>query len=1573
MSQSSRAPTVSHIQEITLSTLNPDLVIAHAEKSRATTLSEDERKIIRETFSTNIMLSSLTGLHNQFINIEKNLCLLSGLTQSQVNQVHRLIETRREYKKKHATGQIEINDMKLILATERELLPLSRTVEWWTNNQDLLKQLDIWENLATKIAAENKSAGLTEEEIRQKLHKLTDHKNEWVISQQYSGAPDEMLNDFYTNSLCKMEKLLKETIDDNTNNSRKWPKEIKNYLLHLVGQINLVKKSVVYSMYFRLAAAELSQDMENDDSMHYIADALQNDCQIDILKKARRPAPRRGLNPEMTAEFIKIIRQHCELHTDEKNLQQRINQSSFQNIPQRFRKYLKDDAAAKQLQNYACILFASNVIPSLLEQAYKETDLAKKILEDDAVDNPASLILKLHSALGKCQIQTRSINNNNVLHKAANDITGELKASVDSFIAQLTIQVDIQTSKKMARLIDEIFSTKAFEYETILTINEQLSNVNKYYEIFLQQSYHPRTDIILAIANKIKNIISSNQDITPTHITNIIKLLKQLNPDKENNDLLLLKNSLAKATGSTQKIYEENESGFLHLLVNLLETPVLTTKLMPTALERHRHINSIYGESWDTRFEVTPDADSNAAQTQNTCSYISNVLLRITPISPFIDLSNFNKNKIWADLSEMEGGIPDSPHSQSIKSIHIQPLKKQLDAAMTVKLNDLFQLKQHLYSQTQSCIDTQKLKALLTKINVFFVNDADKKILIDAIQKACESIIKQYCLMIIAKDMPLNVTHLNEVNEILGVDCIKRLCKDGELLRTIASYIQTSDGTKNNLAYLFKHIAPASEANPYARQLEQYARKRLDYIVSSRQVTMNDYFFFEHYSSFKSVASYLADVRAKHQPNLQKTIDAKDTPWNVNTACFIELLGNENQIFAYRLKRILELLSLVNTNPVDDNTSRLLFNEFEATIFSHTMSDGYPINKKILIDGKQTIDQLIMTITNDCVWSLLTEDIIQLTGSFEQLQSLHTNHTMRMLDKLVSCESTWLGKQLNPPTNPNVNSEFPSFSPSTIINRIFLERFYGAENLKKIITKMDTLLSDLLVPPKEGAAGQLTKDEYKQKLAIVDCIKPLATIYLNCGANPQNIEYVKKIEAIEKKIKLQYQLNTVLKQHSELLSANDRHIELHNLILAIIQAITKIEDKNILSETTINDYLSFIDKEILMPIIKIIVDDPNELSFKTLFMLANLPLYFSSERVKLLLLNANQLDISANPHWLMLINHLDESDTIEFLDENRTKPGFEATNQLSFTNTLAFAKHLLTINRRIRTLIQKLLLHDAEIIIPVPNPFKLDYVLSQVIVKNKQLISLWEICAEKLIKENLDHHVKSEYLEFIVNMMNKISAAIFDRARNNPSLLDDFNKSLLFLNNVRASLKELDAERDKSYYIRNNIALWSPTAELEKTLYPLLPIIDKTLVLRLMNKTETYLCHLFSKTKLNTFKDHCNNVAIQNHPPLAASAIKQLFGMKRDKDAVKIVDLIPLYIQMTKMINDQLPCSQINSLIDTTLKSYNDLPESNRSRHQLNFLKELKALCDQQSQQNNSLQVKKGLLKNVPAIHRFGF
>lgn len=1571
MSQSTLAPKVSRIQEIELSTLNPDLIIAYAEKSRATSLTEAERKAIRDAFTTNIMLSSLTGLHNQFINIEKNLCLLAGLTQPQVNQVHRLVAARREYKKRHTMGQIEIKDMKLILATERELLPLSRTVEWWTNNQDLLKQLEIWENLATKIVAENKRAGETEEEIRQKLHKLTDHKNEWILSQQFSGAPDEMLEDFYSNSLCKMESLLKEAIEDNTNNSRKWPNEIKNYLRHLLNQLIQAKKSVLYSMYFRLAAAELSQDMENDDLMHYIADILHVDCQIDILKKDRRPSPRRGLTSEMTGKFIKLIKTHCEMNPDEKILQNRINQSHFQNIPMRFKKYLKDDTTAKELQHYPCVLFASNVIPSLLEKAYKETDLPKNILEGDAVENPASVIIKMHSALRKCQEQRQSIKNNPVLQKSASDITSELQASVDSFISQLTIQVDIQVSKKMTKLIDEIFSTKALEQETILITIEQLNNANQYYEIFLQQSYHARTDIILAIANKIKSIVSSNQDITPTHITNIIKLLKHLNPEKENSDLLLLKNSLAKATTSTQKLYEENECGFVHLLVNLIETPTLTTKSMPNAIERHRHINQTYGEPWDNRFDIVEESDSNAIQTEHTCSYISNVLLKITPISPFIDLSNFNKNKIWADLAEMEGTIPDTPHSQKIKNMHIQVLKRQLDAAMTVKLNDFFQLKQYLYSPTLNCIDTQKLSSLIRRINHFFVYDTDKKVLIDAIHKACESIIKQYCLMIIGKDLPLNISHLNEVNQILGVDCIKQLSKDGELLRTLSTYIQTSDGTKNNLSYLFKHIAPASENNPYARQLEQYAKKRLDYIISSRQVSMNDYYFFEHYSSYKSVGNYLNEMRTKQQPALEKISLDKEAPWNANMANFIELLGSEKQILGYRQKRLFELLALIKVNSVDENTSKLLFSEFEATIFPHTLAHGLPIDTTTPIDNKLTIEQLLNNIINESPWSLLLVEVIHLAGTEEQKQLLHTTHTLHLLDKLENCTATWLDKQINPPIVKPISTEFPTLLTPPQSSRTSLTKFYGSDSIKKIILRMETLLTDLATPPKDQTTGQLSKDEYKHKLAIIDCIRPFTIIYENFGANAQHTEYIKQLGEIEKKIKLQYQLHTVLKQQSELLSSSDNHIELHNLILAIIQAIVKIEDKNILSENTINDYIGFIDKEILTPIINIINKEPGTLSFKTLFTLANLPLYFTSERVKLLLLNANQTDIHSNPHWLSLINHLDEHDTIESLDENRKKPGFEATNQLSFTNTLTFAKHLLTINRTIRTLIQKSLLSEAEITIPTPQSFKLDYILSQTVVKNRQLIHLWEACAEKLTKDKLDHHVKAEYLEFIVDMMNKIAAAIFDRARSNASLLEDFSKSISMIHQIKTSLKTLDTERDKSFYIRNNIALWSPTAELEKTLYPLIPTFDKVTVLRMMHKTENYLTHLIQKSKLDAFKDHCNNVAIQNHPALAASAIKQLFGIKRDKDAARITEIIPLYIQMTKMINDQLPASQISNYLDTAITTYSQLPDSARSKHHLIFLKELKNLTQHQSVSEETQAVKKPSQRKLPSMRRF--
>lgn len=1147
------------------------------------------------------------------------------------------------------------------------------------------------------------------------------------------------------------------------------------------------------------------------------------------------------------------------------------------------------------------------------------------ILNGSAMAKKNSLLNKILYALSNNAAELKKINKTLPIWKAVNELNQELRSDVDSYFRELCAELEIKVTRQMNALIDMVFANKPFSQEAAIEILDQLENTNHFYKINLNVNYTYRTDIILAMAQKLKNIITSNQDITPSHITNIIKLIKHMHPEKSDAGLLSIKSALAKVTTSTQRLYEANEADFMHLLVNLIETPLLSRERLPEALNRHHYIISAYEQKWDTRFNTTSTLDTDQQHILNLCSYISNVSLNIAAISPYTDLSNFDNNPICATLLEMEARLKNIPKISIEKNVDIISLKIAYESEIAKHLNDLFQIKSYLHSPALNCIDLEKLKTLIARINKFFIADSNKKIMLEAVSSAVESLVKKYCLHIMENNLSPDITYIDQLDLIIGEDSIKRVSKDADILKTLGSYIETNDGTQNNLAYLFKHIVPAAENNPYTNKLERYAKKRLEYILLSRQATIDDYYFFDHYANFPTISSYIQDVKAQLKKTLESALTA-EKPWNPQTASLIELFADRQSVSAYRTKRILELLQSAEKSS-DTPKSHQLFKEFHSTVFKKISFNGRIIDDKFKIDGKQTLESYLNQLINTTPWSFLLEKIIESAGSKEQLRHLHFIACMRIIETKHNCGDEWPGKTLAFFNDPDYQSEAKDF----------LIAFFGEAYISKLTEKIETLLSALSVTNIALTDGTLSEEQYKQNLALIACAKPLAIIYSTFGKNEVIKAHIANLNEIENKLILHRQLNNTLKSHTSLLKVSANNDELHNLILSIVQAIIKIEDKNILSGKTINDYLHFIDKEIISRITEILEKRGSQLNYETLFTLANLPAYFSSERIKMLLVSANKDEIPNNPHWLTLINHLDDKNIIQHFAENKDKPDYLQTQQADFQKALAFATHLINIHYQTNFLIKQSLLHEAGMINQSTYPFTIPSILDQKEIKDKQLLKLWLACANKLTLENLDHHVKPSYIHFLVRIITKISSSIFERARKNPDLLDEHLKQLPLIFAIRKTMKNLDMECEKSYYASCNSALWLPNSELEKNIQPLFSTIDRATALNMQFMIEKYAANIISKSKLAEFKKYCNDPAFQHVDPPAQSVVKNLFGLKKDKDAAKITGLIDSYIRLASVIDNNASLTKLTPYLDQQISNVKTSPDALKSTSYQSF------------------------------------
>jgi|SRR5579885_2876972 hypothetical protein len=1534
------------IHEPVISALDAEHVITFAEERQRKPLSESEKTEIKNEFAANKALIELADLHNRFIDIKNNFNLLMGLNDRQSEEIQRLISNVREFKALRRKGDITIQDLKNIVADEHELIPLNQTIEWWTVNSGTLKKLEFWEDIAEMIKNDCTRNQDSDSDLKNKLHNLSDIKNEWISQQIFCGCSSSRLLDFYTSFICKMEGWLVESLTVNDYRHKKRPAAITDYIKHILYEVRELKKVALLSMHSRLVCAEYYQDIKADDLLTYTCDQLFEKCNINLLHNGVRPKPRRSLTPQLITEYVKTISDYCKDNPAEKNLLQNLDRLRMQTLPDTWRQTAEDGNSLKKLLQYPVIVFAGHAIPSLIMEAYKESNLASILLNSDWLNDKGFVLNKLKSLWKRARLEQQKIPGKatDPLHNALTKIFAEQDKIYKSLLDQLSLKITIEIQNQINLLNDSIFSNKNIDHEIILTTLKQIKNAGCYARKFMDLNYCSYTDIILALANKIKIRVATNQDITPYHINNIISVIKLICPEKRNEEFAPLKAALAKLPESAQKINENNESGFLHLLVNIIESSMLSRERLQTALYRHHHIAAIYGETWDDEFDNPGKIADDQKYMLTISGYIKNVLLRIIEISPYIDFTNFDKNEMCALLDDLENDMAGKTSSSSLDKQLIPEIRTRLQRAIRFKLNDLFLLKSYLYSSNSQLINIEKLKSLLNRIENFFTDIESKKTLLELISTAVQSLVKNYCLNVIESNSRFDISYINELNAVAGEDILQGIHDDRDLKKTLVTYISTYDGTQNNLSWLLTHLLPAAETEKTGDLLLNYAKKRLDFIKFSRSASPDDYHFFAAYSGIPAIAELIDDTRGALRNFLLSSMNNAVSPWSLDTAILAELFCDDAAIFQYRLKRVIELANRADPR-LDNLTMKAQFREFLSTINPHKSIHGRIIDPAIKAAGDQTLLHYLDNVIATQPWTILLEMIVAKCGTDNQLQRLHLMHTMHCIDQHIDLGKEWIGMQILAGSTEPAEENSPNDDDAI---KHFFNHFYGDEGCKKLIVRLESALQELFRINNDLNAKEISNEEYKRLISLIASIKPLKTFFRIYGTSKPAKSTFASLDEIEKKIHLHFNLHTVLKRQTSLLKISSDNPELHNLILSIIEAITHIESRQMLTNQNINQYLSFMDKEILSRIDAMLLQ-PTNLDYKTLSTLSNLMLYLASDNVKLLLISMNKQQILQNPYWLVLINHLEERGKISHLESLQKDPHYDALREADFQHILMFANHLTSIKRQAHRLIQQSILSEAGIHEHKTDQMTTLEFLCNPKIRDRQLLKLWLCCAEKLNTNNLHPQSKTQFILFLIRFLTYISEAILSRARDDKSLLNDYIDLFSHIYDARAAIARLYNNDDQVSSPTRYPSIWTKMNECDNISQPLSAIINKSLSLQLLQKIETYALKKISRNKLNAFRAYCNDPHFGNSEQTVAPdlhSIKNSLMIKRDDDAAKIARLIKICTVLstsaqTGKMTDNISACLINAIIEAEKD-----PVLSKSRHYKALLVELKSLAD---------------------------
>lgn len=1473
-----------------MSKLDVENLIQFAIRTQKEPLNENQKEQLSSLFKDDKSLNELALMLNDFIQIKNNYAARAGLSNSQFDRLKDLVEERQYLRELRETDKYNIAINQSIIANAKKSLPLEHILEWWTSAVDKLNSAEMWESFHKAAASE-----------------INNLKNEWETYSDYAGYSSANLLEFYREYIVVTEERLVCELKSR----HKLPVIICRYLENIISRLQKLKKQVIYSMLYRLRCAEYYNDMACDDLLAYTCDRIEQNTQIKLNKKGKIPRRRRSLTLQILPEFIQCIDKFCRDNPHEKTMRALFMQLRVQNRPLELN-------SSEETPSHPALNYFAGTYPPLLEQTPEYTQLTKQILCSGAMKDKSFILNILKNNLKYAFSACGDMNVKN--HRLA-DFLNEQQRKYTHILKEINAKITIDIETTMDLILDNLFNGTLIDGALADEAAGKIEKSRLFNKKYLNEDcFHPG-DIILALAERIKEMMAQQRELTPRHCGDIFNLLMKLHPEIIGDRGKKLRGALDNLPKELGALHHAKQSEVLHFIIHYIEAPTLSEDSLAAALSRHRAIAGIYQEKWIASIDY-PDHSFPPGEKLNIIAlYIKNVLLNIIRISPSIDLDNFDNNGLCLLLANIE-------KRHSISTHHLYFIKNDLERNILEKLNDSFLLKKYLFQENKDRVDLNKLLLLLDRIDHFFTGKENKAILVQSITQACYSIIKSYCIHVIEKDTVPDSAYIKELLSILGITALEKLRRDNEMREVLKQYINTYHGHSNHLSVFLIHLFPFNE--PY---IYRYAEERLNYIKSSRAAAEDDYAFFFYFCSDTKIAALFNGYKVFMQKMIQGLLNATSSPWERNLASLVELFCDKDAIITYRQKRILELLDLAKKN-IGDNDGGKLFSEFLSTInqsrFIHKHSKTHAILPKTPLTLRNKIKDLIM----NSPWSLLLENIVIACGSRQQRRQLHYQLLHHHLILSLPFTGKWLDKQINDQNDAS--------------RKDFFLDFFGEKNIKNICEILDILAQKLIRANDRICPQTPSPTDHKQLTQLIECIRPLALFYQLHGNKKSTSELFLNLAEIEKNITLHFKLSSMISQNTSLSKIEGCNLKLHNLMFSIMQSIHTFSDGYKTEEQNINDDLSCLNNVILSDMERFILDNKTRLNFPTLSAITNLLFQLASNDLKKLLLTANKPQFEQNPYWLCLINHLNDGHAINEI-EYSFKTLHDQQIDYAFYQVFSFAKRLSHIKGLSHQLLKKNLLAEAGIVLPENESVNISTLMKTKTIKNASLIKLWSTCVQKLQKDHLPMETQSRYLHFIIRFLTRISDEILSQAKDNPTLLNRFIDLFRLVPDV-----QLDIQSSLSAYARHsrklNIgSLWCEISESDKLLGLLLTILNKAFALQLMQKIEKYFLKKISESKLAHFKSICNDPrfgAIAGNVLLDLEEIEITFNTKRKVDALKMACLMKIYARLSRLQQKGGETSSILALLDNTMQEMKDNPSLRASRHYPALLQELLELAE---------------------------
>lgn len=1519
MSRSLFAPLASSVlrssRELSISPLDTKHLLQFAMRAQKTPLNEMQKEQLLSAFTNNKSLNELAVMLNEFLELKYNFAARAGLSNKQFEHLRVLIEEKKHLREAHEKDKYNMGINKSIMANAKASLPFEHILEWWTNASNRLNTTECWENFLKACTHESKYNKEPENTLKNRWRDINYIKSEWETYSAFAGYSSENLLEFYSHYLAVMEA----TLINHLNNKHKLPALIHSYLETILGQLQDLKKQMIYSMLYRMRCAEYYNDAKCDDLLAYTCDRIEQKTNIHLNKTGKIPNRRRTLDANCLARFDRIIQDYCQANPNEMSIKAMFMQLRIKNVPLNW--------SSKGL--HPLLVYFANTYPMQLEKAYDISSLVKELLHTDCTQDKLFLLNNLRNnlkyALSLYEINADSANN------PMSIFLKQQQKKYRTLLKEINKKIIIEIESAMNLILDCTFEAGNVNDEQMNSAIKMLERAANFNKKYTDDEYFLPGDIILALATKLKEMIKQQKEITPLHCQSMLKLIKKFHPNLRADQEKKLKEALINLPKELEKLNQTRPAEVLHFIMNTIEMAFLSDETLPLALHRHREIARNYHEKWIDSIAYTGPSMSANDNLNLIALYIKNVLLNLIKISPTITLDSFDNNNLYELLKNIEKRQPLTQ-----KDNHFYFIKNDLENNIFKKMNDSFLIKNYLFDEKNQHIDTQKLARLLKRIECFFTSPDNRSVLLTSITQACFSLIKNYCIHVIEKDTAPDMEYLHTIHSLLGSSLTAKLRQDKEMKEAIKNYINTYNGASNHLSDFIIHLLPMQEPCIYS-----YAEKRLAYIKSSMTASVDDYAFFSFFCAEPKIALLFSQYKEIMQHVLQNTAN-ESKAWNQQSAYLIELFCDNDTVIAYRQKRIIEFLDMNYVAPEEANN---LYSTFSRTL-NHSRFLHKQINKNRILPRKNAnLHKKISAAVNEKPWSLLLEHCVQQCANHNQIWKLHGKLIQYYLEKRLDCTQDWLGQNIQ-----NIDED-----QSKTEMDLFFFAFLGEKSIKKICEKIDPLIQELCLATKDICGQPLSQQRYQEIMNLLHCLKPFACLYGLYGENPTNKEAFANINEIEKKINLHYKLSTLIAPNLISQQTETSNIKLHNIALSLIQCINNLAFNQWEKDKNINQYLAYISNVTLSELENFIIQNQAQLDFQAFSTLTNLLLYLTADDLKQLLLNANKARLEYNPHWLKLINHINEGHVVRDIEEDmQSQSSYSFTEE--FQQVLTFAKRLSNLKRLTHHMIKQKLVVEAGIHLEDEESKNISALLSERKIKGPLLIKLWSLCAAKLRKSALPLEAKPRYIFFLIKFLTHISDEILLQAKDNPALLNRFINLFPSVPDIHQDLKDSLNTTNESKHEKHLTILWPMVSDAERVSCLFLQIIDKTFALQLMQKVEKYILQKIPSTKLPYFKSVCNDArfnAVVDNVTLDPQEVSVSFGIKRNTDALKVIGMMKIYAKLSLIFQKGRPAQSTITLIDSLVKEAEQQTGLLNSRTYLALLYELRALAEKYFAKND--------------------